>query len=84
MFSFHATKLFHSIEGGLLIFREPGLKDIFDYLKNFGFKNEVEVVMPGTNAKMNEMQALMGILVLKYLEEVIHKRPGSPIYTGSP
>ncbi len=74
MFSFHATKLFHSIEGGMLIFREAGLKGLFDYLKNFGFKNEVEVVMPGTNAKMNEMQALMGIQVLKYLEEAIQKR----------
>ena len=74
MFSFHATKLFHSLEGGLLIFQEAGLKGIFDYLKNFGFKNEVEVVMPGTNAKMNEMQALMGSMVLKYLEEIISKR----------
>lgn len=74
MFSFHATKLFHSIEGGALIFKETGLKGIFDYLKNFGFKNEVEVVMSGTNAKMNEMQALMGIQVLKYIEEIIQKR----------
>jgi dTDP-4-amino-4,6-dideoxygalactose transaminase len=74
MFSFHSTKLFHSIEGGMLIFKEAGLKDKFDYLKNFGFKNEVEVVMPGTNAKMNEMQALMGIQVLKYLDEIIQKR----------
>jgi dTDP-4-amino-4,6-dideoxygalactose transaminase len=74
MFSFHATKLFHSIEGGMLIFRESGLKNIFDYLKNFGFKNEVEVVMPGTNAKMNEMQALMGIQVLNYIEAIIRKR----------
>ncbi len=74
MFSFHSTKLFHSIEGGMVIFREAGLKGLFDYLKNFGFKNEVEVVMPGTNAKMNEMQALMGIQVLKYLEETIQKR----------
>ena len=74
MFSFHSTKLFHSIEGGMLIFREGGLKGLFDYLKNFGFKNEVEVVMPGTNAKMNEMQALMGIQVLKYLEATIRKR----------
>ncbi len=74
MFSFHSTKLFHSIEGGMLIFREAGLKGVFDYLKNFGFKNEVEVVMPGTNAKMNEMQALMGIQVLKYLEEIMQKR----------
>jgi dTDP-4-amino-4,6-dideoxygalactose transaminase len=74
MFSFHATKSFHSMEGGLLIFKESGLKEIFDYLKNFGFKNEVEVVMPGTNAKMNEMQALMGSLHLKYHAEVIQKR----------
>jgi len=74
MFSFHATKLFHSIEGGMLTFKETGLKGIFDYLKNFGFKNEVEVVMPGTNAKMNEMQALMGIQVLKYLDVMIEKR----------
>jgi dTDP-4-amino-4,6-dideoxygalactose transaminase len=74
MFSFHATKVYHSIEGGLLTFRESGLKGIFDYLKNFGFKNETEVVMPGTNAKMNEMQALMGIQVLKHLQEIISKR----------
>lgn len=74
MFSFHATKLYHSIEGGLLTFKEEGLKSVFDYLKNFGFKNEVEVVMPGTNAKMNEVQSLMGRLVLKYLEELICKR----------
>ena len=71
MFSFHATKLFHSIEGGMLTFRDSGLKQTFDYLKNFGFKNEVEVVMPGTNAKMNEMQALMGILVFKHLDRLI-------------
>jgi len=74
MFSFHATKLFHSIEGGMLIFKESGLKSIFDYLKNFGFQNEVEVVMPGTNAKMNEMQALMGSQVLSYLDDLILKR----------
>jgi dTDP-4-amino-4,6-dideoxygalactose transaminase len=73
MFSFHATKPYHSLEGGLLTFRDSGLKSIFDYLKNFGFKNQVEVVMPGTNAKMNEMQALMGIHVLKYLDEIIEK-----------
>ncbi len=73
MFSFHATKLFHSIEGGMLTFRDSGLKETFDYLKNFGFRNEVEVVMPGTNAKMNEMQALMGSLVLKHLDRLIER-----------
>jgi dTDP-4-amino-4,6-dideoxygalactose transaminase len=71
MFSFHATKLYHSIEGGMLVFKDSGLKRLFDYLKNFGFENELEVVMPGTNAKMNEMQALMGMLVLKHLGELI-------------
>lgn len=74
MFSFHSTKLYHSIEGGMLTFQDSGMKDIFDYLKNFGFKNEVEVVMPGTNAKMNEMQALMGSLVLGQVGEIIEKR----------
>ena len=74
MFSFHATKLYHALEGGLLVFDEAGLKGEFDFLKNFGFKNELEVVMPGTNAKMNEMQALMGSLMLKYLERLIRRR----------
>jgi dTDP-4-amino-4,6-dideoxygalactose transaminase len=73
MLSFHATKLYHSIEGGMLTFKDPGLKITFDYLKNFGFKNEMEVVMPGTNAKMNEMQALMGILVLQHIDELIER-----------
>lgn len=74
MFSFHATKLFHSIEGGMLIFKETALNGIFNYLKNFGFKNENEVVMPGTNAKMNEFQALMGLNVLEYIDEIVNKK----------
>ncbi len=74
MFSFHATKLYHSLEGGMLTFQDSGLKSIFDYLKNFGFASEVEVVMPGTNAKMNEMQALMGSMMLGYLDKLIEKR----------
>lgn len=74
MFSFHATKLYHSLEGGMLAFKEKGLMKTFDYLKNFGFESQVEVVMPGTNAKMNEMQALMGLQVLDHLDEVIKKR----------
>ncbi len=74
MFSFHATKLYHTIEGGMLVSSNPSLCVEVDYLKNFGFKNETEVVMPGTNAKMNEMQALMGMQILKYLPELIDKR----------
>jgi dTDP-4-amino-4,6-dideoxygalactose transaminase len=74
MFSFHATKLFHSIEGGMLTFGDGTLRRRFDYLKNFGFENETEVVMPGTNAKMNELQALMGRLVLQQVPAIIGKR----------
>lgn len=74
MFSFHATKLYHSLEGGMLVFPNPSLKTEVEYLKNFGFKSEVEVVMPGTNAKMNEMQALMGLMMLKYVPQLIEKR----------
>ena len=74
MFSFHATKPFHSIEGGMLTFKDSGLKQKFNYLKNFGFENEVEVVMPGTNAKMNEFQALMGEMVLAHIDQIINKR----------
>ena len=72
-FSFHATKLYHSMEGGMLTFQDPAFRQTFDYLKNFGFKSETEVVMPGTNAKMNEMQALMGILVLGHMDELVEK-----------
>lgn len=74
MFSFHATKLYHSIEGGMLTFKDSGLTQTFNYLKNFGFKSETEVVMPGTNAKMNEMQALMGSIMLKYIDSLLVKR----------
>ncbi len=73
MLSFHATKLYHSIEGGMLTFDDPSLTETFDYLKNFGFKNEIDVVMPGTNAKMTEMQALMGLTVLDHVDELIGK-----------
>lgn len=74
MFSFHATKLYHSFEGGMLAFPDRKLTRIFDYLKNFGFENETEVVMPGTNAKMTEVQALMGSILLPYLETIIRER----------
>ena len=74
MFSFHATKLFHSLEGGMLAFSEPSLKTQVNYLKNFGFKGETEVVLPGTNAKMTEVQALMGELVLQQMPEIISAR----------
>lgn len=74
LFSFHATKIFHSIEGGMLTFREKDLERRLDYLKNFGFENETEVVMPGGNAKMTELQALMGMLLLPRVHAMIGKR----------
>jgi len=74
MFSFHATKLFHTAEGGALTFNDKNLKNRIDLLKNFGIKNEEEVVMPGINGKMNELQAALGLVVLDYIEEERKKR----------
>ena len=65
MFSFHPTKLFHTGEGGCLTYNDPNLKPRIDLLKNFGIKNEFEVIMPGINGKMNEIQSLLGQLVLE-------------------
>ncbi len=69
MFSFHPTKLFHSGEGGCLTYRDPNLKARIDLLKNFGIRNEFEVIMPGINGKMNELQAALGHLVLEIVDE---------------
>ncbi len=74
MLSFHATKLFHSAEGGALTFRDPNLKPRIDLLKNFGIKNEEEVVMPGINGKMNEIQAALGLAVLDLVAEERRRR----------
>jgi dTDP-4-amino-4,6-dideoxygalactose transaminase len=74
MFSFHATKLFHTVEGGALTFNAPHLKARIDLLKNFGIKNEEEVIMPGINGKMNEVQAAIGLINLKCIDEERAKR----------
>lgn len=74
MFSFHATKLFHTAEGGALTFNDASLKSRVDLLKNFGIKNEEEVMMPGINGKMNEIQAALGLLVLDYVEDERNRR----------
>lgn len=68
MFSFHATKLFHTAEGGALAVNDPDLKRRIDLLKNFGIKNENEVVMPGINGKMSELQAALGRVVLRHVD----------------
>lgn len=74
MFSFHPTKLFHSGEGGCLTYRDPNLKDRVDLLKNFGIRNEFEVIMPGINGKMNELQAALGHVVLELVEAERERR----------
>ena len=74
MFSFHATKVFHTIEGGALSFRDGNLYEEFNDRKNFGIRNPEEVVFVGGNAKMNEFQAAMGLCNLRHVEEEIAKR----------
>ncbi|MCX6271424.1 MAG: DegT/DnrJ/EryC1/StrS family aminotransferase [Bacteroidetes bacterium] len=72
--SFHATKVFTTIEGGAIISHDENTKKRIDFLKNFGFADEVTVVAPGINAKMNEIQAAFGLLQLKTVDEAIAKR----------
>jgi len=72
--SFHATKVFTTFEGGAIISRDEATKKRIDYLKNFGFAGETTVVAPGINAKMNEFQAALGILQLKYIDKFLEKR----------
>jgi dTDP-4-amino-4,6-dideoxygalactose transaminase len=74
MFSFHATKLFHTAEGGALTTNSESLKDRIDLLKNFGIRNEEEVVEPGINGKMNEIQAAIGMCVLGIINQEREKR----------
>jgi len=73
-FSFHATKIFHTFEGGALACHDPTIKMRVDLAKNFGFQGENSVIVPGINAKMNEFQAAVGLLVINLLEEEVEKR----------
>jgi dTDP-4-amino-4,6-dideoxygalactose transaminase len=72
--SFHATKVYNTIEGGALVMKDEETKRKIDFLKNFGFKNEVEVVAPGINSKMDEMRSAYGILALRQVGEAIEAR----------
>ena len=72
--SFHATKPFNTMEGGAIICHDIETKQRIDFLKNFGFANETTVMAPGINAKMNEMQAALGVLQLDHHHENIKKR----------
>ncbi|MBI9057170.1 MAG: DegT/DnrJ/EryC1/StrS family aminotransferase [Labilibaculum sp.] len=72
--SFHATKVFNTIEGGAIISHDLKTKKRIDFLKNFGIADETTVVAPGINAKMNELQAAYGMLQLKYFDTAIDGR----------
>jgi dTDP-4-amino-4,6-dideoxygalactose transaminase len=74
MLSFHATKLFHSAEGGALFVRDPVVKDRVELLKNFGIRDELTVLMPGINGKMSELHAALGLLTLKMVTGERKKR----------
>lgn len=73
MFSFHATKVFHTIEGGGLVYHNPQLKTIFSQMRNFGIEGH-DTVRVGANLKMSEIHAAMGLCNLKYVDEYIKKR----------
>ena len=72
--SFHATKVFNTIEGGAIISPDAKTKRHIDHLKNFGFVDEVTVVAAGINGKMNEVSAALGLLQLKTIGEVLQQR----------
>lgn len=72
--SFHATKVFNTFEGGAIICDDENMKRHIDYLKNFGIADEVTVVAPGINAKMNEFQAALGLAQLKHIDDAFNER----------
>ncbi|MBI1283648.1 MAG: DegT/DnrJ/EryC1/StrS family aminotransferase [Thiobacillus sp.] len=72
--SFHATKVFNTFEGGAIVCPDAKTKQRIDYLKNFGFADEVTVMAAGINGKMNEVQAAFGLLQLKHIDHAIEQR----------
>jgi dTDP-4-amino-4,6-dideoxygalactose transaminase len=72
--SFHATKVFNTMEGGAIVCHDEATKKRIDYLKNFGFAGETTIMAPGINSKMNEMQAALGLVQLKHYHANIQKR----------
>lgn len=72
--SFHATKVYNTLEGGALVVKDAATKQRIDYLKNFGFAGETEVVAPGINSKMDEVRAAYGLLNLKQVDAAIEAR----------
>ena len=74
MFSFHATKVFHTVEGGAIVCRDPALAEALKLERNFGITGPETTVSVGGNAKMNEFQAAMGLCNLRHLEQEMEKR----------
>lgn len=74
MFSFHATKVYNTIEGGALTYNDPELKEVFYKMINFGLTGHESADYIGTNAKMNEFQAAMGLCNLRNITDKINKR----------
>lgn len=74
MFSFHATKVFNTIEGGAICFKDASIENTINGLRNFGIRNEECIDLVGSNAKMNEFQAAMGLCNLQHIDEEIQKR----------
>jgi dTDP-4-amino-4,6-dideoxygalactose transaminase len=72
--SFHATKTYNTVEGGAMVCHDEATKKRIDYLKNFGFAGETEVVMPGINGKMDEIRSAYGLLNLRYVDKAIERR----------
>lgn len=72
--SFHATKVFNTVEGGAMVMHDAKMKQRIDYLKNFGFANETTVVGPGINSKMDEIRSAYGLLNLKQVDKAIAAR----------
>lgn len=74
IFSFHATKVFNSIEGGAICYSDSRLKSKIEAIRDFGIYDEEHVIEIGTNAKMNEFQAAMGLCNLRHFDDVINQR----------
>lgn len=72
--SFHATKVYNTVEGGAMVMHDEKMKKRIDYLKNFGFANETTVVDPGINSKMDEVRSAYGLLNLKQVDAAIEAR----------
>ena len=71
--SLHATKLFHTGEGGLVVTRDPGYFERLKYIRNFGFQGQDSFAYLGINGKNSELHAAMGLANLKYIDRILQK-----------